>query len=188
MTESTIERDTQADPHDGGKKVPVAESIKYRRRAQQAESRIEELEQKLTDLQTQFEARGEELATAEAQRDETAVQLTVAENRMAAQRLLAEAGAVDIEAATLLLDRRMDFSEPLRGESLAQSVEQLLVDKPFLCRPAGATMPPMTSPPRDSAETPGAQMTRAARRALQSGNRRDIAEYLRLRRRMSDPL
>ena len=55
-------QDAPAEP----KLVPVGESIKYRRRAQQAESKTTELQQQLDDLKGQLEHRNEELAVAEA--------------------------------------------------------------------------------------------------------------------------
>jgi hypothetical protein len=170
-----------AGPEPDAKLVPVTESIKYRRRAQQAEGRLHELEQQLTDLRAQLEHRGEELAVAEAQRDEARVQLTAAGNQHRAERLLAEAGVVDFEAAGLLLAKRMDLAGDLEDEAIRRGVEQLVLDKPFLVRPAAA-LPRATASVRS--ERPGsfAQLTRAAERAVQTGNRRDVAEYLRLRR------
>jgi cell division septum initiation protein DivIVA len=173
---------TPTDAAEGeGKLVPVAESIKYRRRAQQAEGRLHELEQQLTELHSQLDRRNEELAVAEAQRDEARVQLVAAGSQRTAERLLAEAGVVDFEAAGLLLAQRMDLSSELDDETIRRGVEQLLLDKPFLVRPS-APLPPATAAPR--AERPGsfAQLTQAAERAVQTGSRRDVAEYLRLRR------
>ncbi len=173
---------TPADaPEAEGKLVPVAESIKYRRRAQQAEGRMHELEQQLTDIRTQLDRRNEELAVAEAQRDEARVQLVAAANQRSAERLLAEAGVVDFEAAGLLLTKRMDLTAELDEEAIRRGVEQLLVDKPFLVRPSAA-LPPATASPRSERTGPFAQLAQAAERAVQTGSRRDVAEYLRLRR------
>lgn len=173
---------TPADAPEGeGKLVPVAESIKYRRRAQQAEGRLHELEQQLADLRAQLDHRNEELAVAEAQRDEARVQLVATGNQRRAERLMIEAGVVDLEAASLLLSKRIDLAGELEEEAVRRGVEQLLLDKPFLVRPS-ASLPPSTASPRS--EKPGsfAQLTKAAERAVQSGSRRDVAEYLRLRR------
>ena len=49
--------------------IPVSEAIKYRRRAQQAESVLQQFEQRLEDTQAQLEERLEQLAKAESQRD-----------------------------------------------------------------------------------------------------------------------
>ncbi|MFW6133070.1 MAG: hypothetical protein ACOC8F_04180, partial [Planctomycetota bacterium] len=160
------------------------ESIKYRRRAQQAEGRAQQLEQQLEDLQTQIDRRGDQLATAEAQRDEARQQLTAAENRTAAERMLAEAGVTDLEAASLLLAQRVDLDEDVDRDELARRVEQLVVDKPFLrpAGPGGAGLPPASASARDSAAPLGAQLAQAADRAIRSGDRSAVAEYLRLRR------
>jgi division protein CdvB (Snf7/Vps24/ESCRT-III family) len=165
------------------KLVPVGESIKYRRRAQQAEGRLEQLQQKLDELETQLQQRQEEIATAEAQRDEAAAHATRLENRLTADRKLAEAGVVDIETASVLLGRSVDFSEPVDDEALDRHVEQLLTDKPFLTAANAAALPAQTASARVPQHAASSQLADAARRAATSGDRRDVAEYLRLRRR-----
>ncbi len=181
-TESNItEPALQAADEGTARLIPVSESIKYRRRAQQAEGRIQSFEQQLKELQDKLEASSRNLGLAEAQRDEASHQLLVAENRCLAERMLGGAGVVDIEAASLLLGKRVDFGQEIEAESLARRVEQLLLDKPYLRGGPVATLPPKTA----SARSPLnglAQLTRAADRAVASGDRRDVAEYLRLRR------
>lgn len=136
-------------------------------------------------LRQQLDARNDELATAEAQRDELAQRLTETENRHAAESTLHRAGAVDPETALLLLRQRMDFDEPLDTRDLADAVQQLLLDKPFLLRDdAPPAMPPMTRTPREPPSDGQAELAQAARTAAGSGNRRDIARYLRLRRQV----
>ncbi len=178
-TTSVAAETTAADSADA-KLVPVGESIKYRRRAQQAEGRCRELERKLQDLESQLTRGRDEVAAAEARRDEAAAHATRLENRLGVERKLAEAGAVDIEAASLLLSRRADLDEPLEDEQLDRHVEQLLLDKPFLT--ASADLPAQTASARPSEHATAGDLARAARRAVSSGDRRDIAEYLRLRR------
>jgi hypothetical protein len=169
---------------DGGeaKLVPVGESIKYRRRAQQAESRCQQIEQQLKDLQGQLDCRGEALATADAQRDEAKTQLIVSENHRTAERMLLEAGVADLETACMLLGKRLDFGEDIEGQTLSRGVEQLLLDKPYLLKSASASLPPSTASAKPARPGGLAQLTRAADRAIQTGDRRDVAEYLRLRR------
>ena len=188
MTQSTapqtpppVPADAPANPADQVRLVPVAESIKYRRRAQQAEGRLQELEGQLVELRKQIDGRSEELALAEAQRDEARVQLVAAGNQRATERLMTEAGVVDLEAAGLLLSKRMDLAGELDDETLRRGVEQLLLDKPFLLRPA-ASLPTATASPRSEKPGPFAQLAHAAERAVRTGSRRDVAEYLRLRR------
>lgn len=176
--EGSADRDAPEGP---GKLVPVNEAIKYRRRAQQAESRLQQVEQQLNDLRTQFEERLEQLATAEAARDETRHQLEAARARACAERTLFDAGVVDVEAATALLERRLSFDDELDAERLAQAVDQLLQDKPFLLAPAPA-LPDKTASARPREAGLGARLAQAASRAVGSGNRRDVADYLRLRR------
>lgn len=163
------------------KLVPVAESIKYRRRAQQAEERLQQIEQQLTELQSQLEHRSEEIAQAEAQRDEANQHLVNVQNRMLAERMMSQAGVVDIEAASLLLGKRMDLNEELEPEAISLKVEQLLLDKPFLRSPLSPPLPPTTASPKVR-PNPAAMLAQAAQRAARSGGRRDVAEYLRLRR------
>jgi len=183
MSEEVVISSEKAETQSGASKlVPVGESIKYRRRAQQAESRIQELEQSLADLQSQLENRNEELASAEAQRDELQHRLSVAENRAVAERILGEAGVVDIETASMLLSKRVDLGEAIDGDALQRSVEQLILDKPFLRKTASASLPPASASAKPSPPSATARLTDAAERALQTGDRKDVAEYLRLRR------
>ena len=152
--------------------------------ADSPEARVQQYANQLKELQMQIETRNDELATAEAQRDEANMQLGAMENRLAAERMLAAAGAVDVESASLLLHQRVNFSEDLPPEQLERAVERLLQDKPFLqadATPSG-TMPTITSSPRSGQLSEAGHLSQAAQRAAQSGNRRDITEYLRLRR------
>ena len=183
MSDETPEGLTPGESTGGeARHVPVAEAIKYRRRAQQAESRIQDVEQQLEELRSQFEQDREELAAAEAQRDEARMQLTVTENRLAAERILGSSGVIDLETASMLLSKRVDFAEELDTETLTTKVEQLLLDKPFLRRASSTSLPPKTASVNPAAATTAGQLASAAERAAQSGDRKDIAEYLRLRR------
>lgn len=188
MSHESTENLAEADLQDGASKlVPVSEPIKYRRRAQQAEGQIQQLEQQLQEAQKQISQRNDQLASAEAQRDEAGMQLTIMENQMLVDRAFNQAGVVDGETASLLLSKRLDLTEPVDSEQLATNVEQLLIDKPFLRASGGETssMPPKTASPKDGHPSTAAQLANAAQRAIKSGNRRDIAEYLRLRRQAS---
>ena len=191
MTEQISEQADQGFADDGGARlVPVAESIKYRRRAQQAEARVNEFEQQLKELHTQLDGRNDELATAEAQRDETNMRLAEVENSRNVDRMLAEAGAVDLEAASLLLARRVDLTKDLADDQLRGVVEQLLQSKPFLRAGdaviPGRAMPSVTSSARGPQLSEATQIAAVAQRATASGNRKDMAEYLRLRRQASN--
>lgn len=186
MSDTTLENLKLDDsPDSGAKQVPVAEAIKYRRRAQQAESGLQELEQKLEGLQSQINQQCDQLAAAEAQRDESQTQLTVTENRLAAERLLGSAGVVDIETASMLLSQRVDLADDLDAEALSGTVERLLLDKPFLRSASDAALPSKTASARPGHRSAAGQLARAAQLAAQSGDRKDVAEYLRLRRQAS---
>jgi TolA-binding protein len=163
------------------KLVPVKESIKYRRRAQQAEAQVEALEQKLTELQTLVAQRDEEMAQIEAQRDEADSQLVELGNRLIASELLAGANVLDMETAMILLAQRVDLTESGDPDAIAGAVEQLLLDKPFLRDHGSASLPGKTAS-GVAPHTGVAQLVDAAERAIESGDRRDVAEYLRLRR------
>lgn len=169
------------EPDSEAKLVPVAESIKYRRRAQQAEATLEELQQQLTEIKKQVTDQQNQLGSAEAQRDEAALQLIVAENRRTVERVLSEAGTVDIETAAMLLGKKIDLAEVLDADAIHRSIEELLLDKPYLRKP-NAPLPQKTASAKPAQTGTLAQMTQAADRAITTGDRRDVAEYLRLRR------
>lgn len=144
------------------------------------ETSQDELQQKVRQLEDSLQRREDELATAEAQRDEIQTRLVEAENRSVVQRAFQQAGVVDHEAAALLLGRRLDLGSEVTPEELTTAVEQLLLDKPFL-RAAMPAMPPVTR----TGHTPpdiASRLADAAQQAVASGNRRDVIEYLRLRR------
>lgn len=185
MSEEIVqqEQEQQMESDGAGKLVPVGESIKYRRRAQQAETRLTELEQQLKGLQSQLDGRSDELAAAEAQRDEARSSLVEVENRSCAERMLMQSGVVDLETATMLLSKRVDLGSDIDPQAMTTKIEQLLLDKPFL-RGAGEgerSLPPKTASQRTRQGIPG-KLAQAAQQAVTTGNRRDIAQYLRLRR------
>jgi hypothetical protein len=128
----------------------------------------------------------QERATMEAQRDESRMQQALAHGRLETERLLMSVGVIYPQDARILLEQQVDLSET-SGEQLAQQVQQLVLEKPYLLGPtipAGAQMPAMTSSSRDNIG-PATQLAAVAQRAASSGNRKDIAEYLRLRRQIA---
>jgi hypothetical protein len=176
--------------------VPVTESIRYRRRAQQAERRVTDLEQKL----------GEQDRAATSLRNE----LAAAQRRNELTRLLAGRNVIDLDAALLLAEQRMAASaagngEPGQGDEGAVSpqdvIEQLLKDKPYLVTAgaangrggpgqAGASIGSPLMGRRvhpgepGSPQSAGGEMLRsAARRAAGTGRGPEMEHYLRLRRR-----
>jgi len=161
---------TQAEPGDGEslKLVPVVESIRYRRRAQGAEKKVETL--------------SEQLAEAKSQVDELSQQLTDLQFEQKLVRKLAAAGSVDIETAVLLAKTRVEGG----GEAdIDGAIEQLKKEKQYLFGSADAESSAVTRKTAGARERAGggrAVLERAAKRAATTGNRTDLQEYLRARR------
>jgi hypothetical protein len=162
----------------GEKLAPALEALKQRRGAQQGQERLRQLEQQLEVAQTQLSNQADQIARAEAQRDELQQAMETNRQRTAAERLFMLAGVADTEAAMLLLEKRVKLGEELEGAELQQAVERLLLDKPYLL-PGGTTG--KTASRRIGTNLTG-QIAKAAARAVQSGHRRDVIDYLRLRR------
>ncbi|MGB0766417.1 MAG: hypothetical protein ACPGYV_01765 [Phycisphaeraceae bacterium] len=158
------DRSPRPDDASGERLVPVAEAIRYRKRAQQAE-------QELEALRGQLDAAQKRCASAE----ET---VTALERRHRIDALLAEADAIDLDAARLLTEAAVQsMDEP----DVAEAVEDLRRHKPFLFHPEGAGAGGLALAPEiEGLDDPLAQ---AAERAQHSGDRRDLLRYLRLRRR-----
>lgn len=144
------------------KLVPVTEAIRYRKRAQAAE-------QQLGDLTTQLESLQGQLTSAH----QTVEQL---ERRQKIDALLAESDAIDIEAARLLTEKIVtDMDEP----DVAEAVDDLRRHKPYLFRQQlamGTAMAARIENEPDVAD-------QAAQQAMTTGSRRDLLQYLRMRRK-----
>ncbi len=135
----------------------VIEELDWKQRAMDAEARIEELAQRISELEAQ-------LAEARA-----ACEAGVQEDEIAA--LLAGAEAIDEHAARVLLERVMEES----GVSAAEGLRMLRRDKPFLFAPA-------RSGAMGSRLGPADPLDDLARCARASGDRHDLLAYLRRRR------
>lgn len=152
--------DEPTPPEPGEKLVPVAEAIRYRKRAQQAEQQLEALRGQLDELDTNLKASEETI--------------TALERRQRIDALLAEADAVDLDAARLLTEAAVTQMD---DADVATAVEDLRRHKPYLFRQtrrSAAAMGP--SDPEDPAVDDAAQC------AATTGHRRDLLRYLRLRR------
>jgi multidrug efflux pump subunit AcrA (membrane-fusion protein) len=157
----TVEPPTEG-PEPGEKLVPVAESIRYRRRAQAAEQKLEAIEAELGEARDELER---------AHR-----QVEQADRRRQIDELLIEADVIDLEAARLLTEHtigQMDDAE------LGEVVSDLARHKPYLFRRRGSGGG-MSPRPRGNG---GAGLDEAAAAAAATGDRRDLLRYLRLRRR-----
>lgn len=144
--------------------VPVAEAIRYRKRAQQAEQQMTQLQARLDAAQQRYEQAEQAIGSLE--------------RRQRIDALLVEADAIDLDAARLLTEVTVQaMDEP----DVAEAVADLRRHKPYLFRaerelPVGLAL----APRQDEMQDPTA---RAAEQAQHSGDRRDLLRYLRLRRR-----
>jgi uncharacterized protein YajQ (UPF0234 family) len=151
------------------KLVPVSESIRYRRRAQSAEKRNQQL--------------AEQLSHKEAQVSELAGELEGVRLEQKLISKLYQAGVRDLEAAMLLAKVRISGDDK---KDLDACIEQLKKEKGYLFgnqssqdkalqRSAGAKEKGMSNQ---------TVLEQAAKRAATTGGRRDLQEYLKLRRRL----
>jgi uncharacterized protein YhaN len=151
--------------------VPVSEAIRYRKRAQAAEQQVEQLTERLRER----EREQEEIKT---RLDEALLETELTHH-------LAEAGAIDVEAALLLVQRKLKASNGKEKDS-KRLIEILRNDKPYLFSNAVsevcATLAGPTAGVRSHSSGRANILSRAAQQARNSGNRQDMQEYLRLRR------
>jgi uncharacterized protein YhaN len=152
---------------DGLKLVPVGESIRYRKRAQSAEKKVEALNQQLSE--------------ARAEAAETAEQLKCMRLEQELTRKLAAAGTVDLETAVLIAKAGM---EGRASADMDGVVGQMRKDKQYLfSNRAGMTAATKrTAPAKDRIQDGRTILERAAKKAATTGNRTDLQEYLKLRR------
>jgi uncharacterized protein YhaN len=162
--------------------VPVAESIRYRKRAQSAEKKIEALAEQLAEAKSQAAKMAEELNGIRSEQELT--------------RILASSGVVDLEAAVLIAKAKMEGQSETDLDGV---IEQLKSEKQYLWatpspardgqthfagfadggRAAGAKK---TSGARERVQDSRTILERAAKKAATTGNRADLQEYLKLRR------
>jgi hypothetical protein len=149
------------------KLVPVAESIRYRKRAQSAEKKAEALSQ--------------QLAEAEARASEMAEQLNSIQTEQELTRKLAAAGAADLETAVLIAKARV---EGQAETDIGGVIEHLRKEKQYLFGGQQSTTATTrkTAGAKDRITTNQAILERAAKKAATTGNRADLQEYLKLRR------
>jgi hypothetical protein len=146
--------------------VPVAESIRYRKRAQSAEKKIETL--------------AEQLAQAKSQASETAKELSSIRVEQKLTHKLAAAGAIDLETAVLIAKTKIEAETEADLDGV---IEQLKKEKQYLFSGAGATATAKkTAGAKDRMQNNQTILERAAKKAATTGNRTDLQEYLKLRR------
>ena len=163
-----VSRDSSVDDGlNGNHLVPVSESIRYRKRAQAAE-------QKLAELDGQLQASNDRVEGLSAELEKLRQERELSES-------LISAGVNDIETALLLAKKRIEASG---GEMDVNSVvESLLEDKGFLfAKSDNSASSTRTLPIRDKTSGARGAVEKAARNAAASGSRRDVQEYMRMRR------
>ena len=147
------------------KLVPVTESIRYRKRAQGAEKRVESL--------------AEQLAQAKSEVAEMAEQLNDLQMEQKLTRKLASAGAIDIEATVLIAKAKIEGNAEAYLDGV---VEQLKRERQHLFTEPNIATARKTAGARDKAQGARTVLEKAAKKAATTGNRTDLQEYLRLRR------
>jgi hypothetical protein len=144
---------------------PDSQHTDWQQQAQSAAQRIAELEAKAGELQQQI--------------TDANSALTTAQRKHQVERALLEAGAIDLDAAATLFEAQFGKSAAsATAADLHKAINELVARKHYLFRPP----PPPSSV---MAGTPAAASTRledAAATARESGDRRALLQYLRLRR------
>ena len=155
-----------ASENDTTRLVPVTESIRYRKRAQSAEKKLEVLTEQLAEANSQTEKMSEQLSSI--QTDQKLMHKLVA------------AGTVDLETATLIAKVRMQNQNEADVDGV---IEQLKKEKQYLFGSLGGSVTPgKTAGARDRVANNQTLLERAAKKAATTGNRADLHEYLKLRR------
>lgn len=135
------------------------------------------------DEQSPADDAGQRLAALETQLAEKDRVISDLERRERVTELLRQAHAVDLDATRLLAETVIaEMDEP----DVERAVEDLKRRKPALFR--SVTPRPAAQSQRDADTTPAhvTQAADAARAASMTGRRRDVMDYLRLRRRSKD--
>jgi hypothetical protein len=157
---------TGAGDNDNTKLVPVAESIRYRRRAQSAEKKVEALSEQLAEAKSQVKEMSGQLGDIQAEQKLT--------------RKLATVGTVDLETAVMLTKAKME-GQP--EADLDGVIEQLKKEKQYLFTGnSGSATVKKTSGVKERITNNRTAVERAAKKAATTGNRADLQEYLKLRR------
>ena len=147
--------------------VPVAESIKYRKRAQQAESQIQQLSQ--------------ELEAAVENQKLAAKKLSDMELEQTITKKLSAVGAVDLDAAVLIAKTKMEGKKPQEIDSV---IENLKAEKQYLFAQGTSAAGGKLSAAKERFSRKHDILEKAASKAARSASRADLQEYLRIRRNL----
>ena len=134
----------------------------------------EESQKKIQELTDQ-------LAAAQSQAAELNTKLNEFTLEHQIFRKLSDAGVSDIESAILLAKSRLRGSDELE---LDDCIEQLRKEKShlFAGRNSPLAVPMKTAGVRQQTPEPASILAQAAGKAAATGNRKDLQEYLKLRR------
>ena len=151
--------------------VPVSEAIKYRKRAQMAEQQMEQLKRELSQRQQEQQDVQERLETIQQETE--------------LMQGLVRAGAIDAEAALLLAQKKIQGVE--KGQEVNRIIENLRRERPYLffdgCESTALWGDP-TAGVRGQSNGRANALARMAQQIRRSGSRKDMQEYLRMRRRL----
>ncbi len=147
--------------------VPVAESIRYRKRAQSAEKMAEEL--------------AGQLAEAKSEAAKLVEQLDVVQEEQKLMRRLVSEHTNDLETALLVVNARLGGADKADLDGV---IEQLKREKPYLFGDSGGGPATIhrTAGVRQRVTSGRTVLESAAKKAATTGNRTDLQEYLKLRR------
>jgi len=143
--------------------VPVSEAIRYRKRAQGAEQKMKHLQDQLEQLQNRLN-----------EADQTIVSL---ERRHKIDAMLTESQVVDLETARLLTEHTVSMmDEP----DIKTAVDDLRKHKPFLFHKPQSNISSTMTANVDAEHD--YRLDQAAGKAINSGDRCDLLQYLRMKR------
>jgi len=154
--------------NDVAKTVPMAESIRYRKRAQSAEKKAEDLAEQLAEANQKVAQISQDLDQVQTEQKLT--------------HRLAAAGVTDLEAAVLLAKARMKGAA---DGNVDACLEQLKKEKSYLFGGSAQTVTSRkTAGAKDRVTRSQTVLERAAKKAARTGHRTDLQEYLKLRRNL----
>ena len=170
------------------KLVDVRESIRYRRRAQEAEQRCADLETQLQELHLAQDGQAQSLeATLDQerrQREQAELRVQQLQTERQIERELIRAGTCDPETALLLVRERLSAAgdQPV---DVPELVGKLLEEKPHLKTSHREPVPQIgrASQGLRPVESNGpTRLRKLAAEARTSGQRQDLVQYMRARR------
>jgi len=166
-TQGVLSEDiAETSDNDSTKLVPVAESIRYRKRAQSAEKKIEDLTEQLAEANENAAQMSEQLSSIRTEQE--------------LMRKLAAEHTADMEAAVLIVKARTQGKDDADFDGV---IEQLKKEKPYLFGgTSGAATAKKTAGVRERISGNQTMIEKAAKKAATTGSRTDLQEYLKLRR------